>query len=117
VIWHGEYHSVMALWLSLTRSPLKGRLRIAPGEMNGPMFYVRMALGQLRKEAKDELKWLVARRSSLEGELKGVCEEMEAKERVLELVEATERELEGQGQGQPDLEGDGPLASTQVRGS
>jgi hypothetical protein len=88
------------------------------GEMDVPVpDSLRSALGELRKELQGELGALVERRSGLEIEMQALDQEIETKQRALELVEATERQLAGQGRGQPDVEGAGPGASTQVRGS
>jgi hypothetical protein len=78
---------------------------------------VLSALDELRRKLRGELEGLVEKRSGLEQELKGLGEAIEAKQRMLELLEATERQLAGQGRGQPDLQAGGPAASTQVRGS
>jgi hypothetical protein len=75
------------------------------------------ALAELRRELQGELEGLVERRSGLERELEGLDKDIESKRRMLELVEATEEQLAAQGGGQRSTEGDGPGASTQVRGS
>jgi hypothetical protein len=84
---------------------------------------VLSALGDLRWQLRRELDGLVEKRSPLErerlrldGQLQALNEEIEPRQRALELLEATERQLAGQGRGQPDVAGRGPGASTQVRG-
>jgi hypothetical protein len=83
-------------------------------------------LGDARQRLLNELAELADRRQSLEvrtkamqNELEGVHVEVEAKRRMLELVEATEQQLAGQGQEEPhesDLQHLLGEAGTEVRG-
>jgi chromosome segregation ATPase len=75
---------------------------------------VLKTLAELRRELQGELEGLAEKRSRLERELGVVDKDIEAKRRMLELVEATEEQLEAQRREQPE---DGLGASTQVRGS
>jgi hypothetical protein len=76
---------------------------------------VLKTLAELRRELQGELEGLVEKRSGLEMELEALDKDIESKRRMLELVESTEKQLAAPSK--PDLEGDGPGASTQVRGS
>jgi hypothetical protein len=78
---------------------------------------VLSAVRELREKVLRQVEELKTTRSRWERELQALGEEIESEQRKLELVEAIERQLAGQGRGQTDLEGDGPGASTQVRGS
>jgi hypothetical protein len=75
---------------------------------------VLSALGELRGSLHGELQRLLEKKSGLEGELQAVGQEIESKQRALELVKATERQLAGQGRAQPDVGGE-ELVSTVVR--
>jgi predicted RNase H-like nuclease (RuvC/YqgF family) len=76
------------------------------------------ALAELREELEGELDALEERRSELERELEGLSKDIESKRRMLELLETTaEDQLAAQGrEEQGAMEGDGPGASTEVRG-
>jgi hypothetical protein len=75
------------------------------------------ALADLRRGLEGELEALAEKRTGLERELEALDKDIESKHRMLGLVETTKEQLAAQGRGQPDVEGDGPGASTQVRGS
>jgi hypothetical protein len=77
---------------------------------------VLAALDTVRFELQGELELFEKLRSGSLAEVQTLGEEIESRQRQLELVDATLWQLAGQGQGQPDLEGGGPGASTQVRG-
>jgi hypothetical protein len=80
---------------------------------------VLSALRKLRRELRAKLDGLLTTRSTwekeLESKLQAVNQEIEFKQRMLDLVTATEMQLAGWG-GVPDLGGAEPEASTQVRG-
>jgi hypothetical protein len=75
------------------------------------------AVAKLRRELQLEVEALAKRRSALEIKLEALDKDLKLKRRQLELVEATEGQLTAQGLGQRVFEGEGPGASTQVRGS
>jgi hypothetical protein len=73
------------------------------------------AVVELRRELQGHLEGLA---EGLEGELSGdIDKENELKQRMLGLVVATQEQLAIQRWGPPSSGGEGPGASTQVRGS
>jgi hypothetical protein len=76
------------------------------------------ALDKLRIKLQGELEELMAKRSGLETELKALSNEIEFRQRAVELLKATEGRLVAQGPEHQSLEGAGsPGTITQVRGS
>jgi hypothetical protein len=73
-------------------------------------------LHDLRGSLQAEVTKLKTRRQELEGELKGVDLELEAKRRMLGLVEATEQQLSHPQAGLPRPENLSVQAGTEVRG-
>jgi chromosome segregation ATPase len=54
-------------------------------------------MGRLRRDLQRQLERLGEKQSKLEGEMQELADEIESKQRELELLEATERERQGRG--------------------